>query len=321
MADNILEVKNLSKYFNVGKNLTLKAVDDVSFSIAKGETLGLVGESGCGKTTCGRTVLKLYNPTKGKIRFNNEDISSYNGKKLLSFKKKAQMIFQDPYSSLNPRMTIYEIIAEGLNVHFNLSKKEKSDKVNEILDAVGLTESFGNRFAHELSGGQCQRVGIARALIVEPDFIVCDEPISALDVSIQAQIVNLLIKLQRDRKLTYLFISHDLSMVRHISDRIGVMYLGSLVELTTSDKLFEKTLHPYTQVLLSAIPDAEPDTSKQRENIKIEGEVPSPINPPKGCKFSTRCSYATDICRTKRPVLTEVEEGHMVACHYYEKFL
>jgi len=321
MKEDILVVKDLCKYFNLGKNTTLKAVDKVNFTISSGETLGLVGESGCGKTTCGRTILRLYEPTAGQVRFNGKDITKLNKKEMLSFKKNTQMIFQDPYSSLNPRMTIFEIIAEGLNVHYNISAKEKSKRVNEILYSVGLTESFGNRFAHELSGGQRQRVGIARALIVEPRLIVCDEPISALDVSIQAQIVNLLIKLQRERNLTYLFISHDLSMVKHISHRIGVMYLGSLVELTSSDKLFERTLHPYTQVLLSAIPDAEPDPMKQKKRMKIEGEVPSPINPPKGCKFSTRCSFATDICRKERPSLKEVEQEHFVACHHCEKFM
>lgn len=321
MTENIIEVKDLCRYFNVGHNATLKAVDNVNFYIKKGETLGLVGESGCGKTTCGRTVLKLYDATQGQVLFHGRDISKFNKKELLNFKKNAQMIFQDPYSSLNPRMTIYEIIAEGLNVHYNLNREEKNKRVNEILYSVGLTESFGNRFAHELSGGQRQRIGIARALIVEPEFIVCDEPISALDVSIQAQIVNLLIKLQKERNLTYLFISHDLSMVKHISDRIGVMYLGSLVELTSSNKLFERTLHPYTQVLLSAIPDAEPDPSKQKKRLKIEGEVPSPVNQPKGCKFSTRCSFATDICKNSRPVLKEVEPEHFVACHNCAQFM
>ena len=321
MTENIIEVKDLCKYFNVGKNATLKAVDGVNFTIKRGETLGLVGESGCGKTTCGRTVLKLYDATKGQILFNGEDISKFNKTEILNFKKNAQMIFQDPYSSLNPRMTIFEIIAEGLNVHYKLSKEEKCKRVNEVLYSVGLTESFGNRFAHELSGGQRQRVGIARALIVEPQFIVCDEPISALDVSIQAQIVNLLIKLQKERNLTFLFISHDLSMVRHISDRVGVMYLGSLVELTSSDTLFERTLHPYTQVLLSAIPDAEPDPALQRQRMEIKGEIPSPINQPKGCKFSTRCNFATDICRTQRPELKEVEKDHFVTCHNCEQFM
>ena len=321
MTENIIEVKDLCKYFNVGKNATLKAVDGVNFTIKRGETLGLVGESGCGKTTCGRTVLKLYDATKGQILFNGEDISKFNKTEILNFKKNAQMIFQDPYSSLNPRMTIFEIIAEGLNVHYKLSKEEKCKRVNEVLYSVGLTESFGNRFAHELSGGQRQRVGIARALIVEPQFIVCDEPISALDVSIQAQIVNLLIKLQKERNLTFLFISHDLSMVRHISDRVGVMYLGSLVELTSSDTLFERTLHPYTQVLLSAIPDAETDPALQRQRMEIKGEIPSPINQPKGCKFSTRCNFATDICRTQRPELKEVEKDHFVTCHNCEQFM
>jgi oligopeptide transport system ATP-binding protein len=315
MSEKLIEVKGLSKYFNAGKNTVLKAVDDINFSINRGETLGLVGESGCGKTTCGRTVLRLYDATHGQVLFNGEDICKYNKKEILSFKKNAQMIFQDPYSSLNPRMTISEIIAEGLNVHYNLSRTEKTNRVNEVLYSVGLTESFGNRFAHELSGGQRQRVGIARALVVEPQFIVCDEPISALDVSIQAQIVNLLIKLQKEHNLTYLFISHDLSMVRHISDRIGVMYLGSLVEVATSDVLFERTLHPYTQVLLSAIPDADPDPDLQIKRVKIAGEIPSPVNQPKGCKFSTRCNFATDVCKTDRPALREVEKGHFVACH------
>lgn len=321
MNGNILEVKNLSKSFKVGKDKYLKAVDDVSFAIKKGETLGLVGESGCGKTTCGRTVLKLYEPTAGEIKFNGVNIEKLRGKNLLNFKKNAQMIFQDPTSSLNPRMTIYEIITEGLNVHFNLSKKEKDKLVKDILYKVGLSDSFGNRFAHELSGGQKQRVGIARSLIVNPELIVCDEPISALDVSIQAQIVNLLIELQKEKDLTYLFISHDLSMVKHISDRIGVMYLGSIFELATSEELFNHTLNPYTKVLLSAIPDAEPDPEKQRKRIKIEGEVPSPINQPKGCKFSTRCTFATKKCHESRPKLIEARPGHFVACHNYTQFL
>jgi len=321
MSENILEVKNLSKSFQVGKNLYLKAVDDVSFTIKKGETLGLVGESGCGKTTCGRTVLKLYEPTAGEIKFNGVNIEKLKGKNMLNFKKNAQMIFQDPTSSLNPRMTIFEIIAEGLNVHFNLSKEEKNKMVKEILFQVGLSDSFGNRFAHELSGGQKQRVGIARSLIVNPELIVCDEPISALDVSIQAQIVNLLIKLQKEKNLTYLFISHDLSMVKHISDRIGVMYLGSIFELATSEELFNNTLNPYTKALLSAIPDAEPNADKNNDRIKIKGEVPSPINQPKGCKFSTRCEYATEECHKSRPELVEAKPGHFVACHNYKQFL
>ena len=252
MSEKLIEVKNLCKYFPVGKKKTLKAVDNVSLYIKKGETLGLVGESGCGKTTCGRTVLKLYEPTSGEVIFNGKDISKLKGKDLLDFKQKAQMIFQDPYSSLDPRMTIGEIIAEGMDVHCNYSAKEKDEKVKELLKSVGLNEDFANRFSHELSGGQRQRIGIARALAVNPEFIVCDEPISALDVSIQAQVVNLLIKLQRERGLTYLFISHDLSMVRHISDRVGVMYLGSLVEITGSKEIFDNPAHPYTCLLYTS---------------------------------------------------------------------
>ena len=322
MGEVLIEVKDLCKFFRIGKEQTLKAVDHVNFTINKGETMGLVGESGCGKTTCGRTVLRLYEATQGEVLYKGENIAKFNKNELLHFKKNAQMIFQDPYACLNPRMTINEIICAGLDVHYkHLSKQEKNEKIKEILYAVGMTESFGNRFPHELSGGQRQRIGIARALIVEPEFIVCDEPIAALDVSIQAQVVNLLIKLQKERNLTYLFISHDLSMVRHISDKIGVMYLGSLVELSTSDRLFENTLHPYTQGLLSAIPDAEPDAEKCGERIKIEGEIPSPINQPAGCKFCTRCRYATELCKTERPELREMESGHFVACHYCEQFM
>ena len=322
MGETLIEVRDLCKYFKVGKDQTLKAVDHVNFTIEKGETLGLVGESGCGKTTCGRTVLRLYEASQGEVLYKGENIARFNKSELLNFKKNAQMIFQDPYACLNPRMTINEIICAGLDVHYkHLSKQEKNEKIKEILYAVGMTESFGNRFPHELSGGQRQRIGIARALIVEPEFIVCDEPIAALDVSIQAQVVNLLIKLQKERNLTYLFISHDLSMVRHISDKIGVMYLGSLVELTTSDQLFEHTLHPYTQGLLSAIPDAEPDPEKRSDRIKIEGEIPSPINQPAGCKFCTRCRYATELCKAERPELREMEPGHFVACHYCEQFM
>ena len=319
MSENLIEVKNLCKYFPAGKNRTLKAVDNVSLAIRKGETLGLVGESGCGKTTCGRTILKLYNQTAGQIFYNGEEISHLKGKDLLKFKKNAQMIFQDPYSSLDPRMTIGEIISEGMTVHSNLSAEEKNKRVTELLARVGLTDDYANRFAHELSGGQRQRIGIARALAVEPEFIVCDEPISALDVSIQAQIVNLLIKLQKENNLTYLFISHDLSMVKHISDRVGIMYLGSLVELGTSDQIFSHALHPYTQALISAIPAADPRSEKDRERIKLEGEVPSPINPPSGCKFLERCRYATEECAKAVPELVEVEPGRFVACHHWEE--
>ena len=306
-ADNILEVTDLCKFFKAGRKQTLKAVDNVSVSIRRGETLGLVGESGCGKTTCGRTMIKLYEPTSGKVVFDGKDISTLKGKDLLEFKKNVQVIFQDPYASLDPRMTIGEIISEGMDVHFHLSEQEKNDRVADLLNKVGLSAEYANRFAHELSGGQRQRVGIARALAVEPKFIVCDEPISALDVSIQAQVVNLLIKLQKEFGLTYLFISHDLSMVKHISDRVGVMYLGSMVELASNYDLYDKPLHPYTQALISAIPMADPDGEATRERIKLEGEVPSPINPPPGCKFRPRCRYAMPICEKEAPQLLEVE--------------
>ena len=317
MSEYMVEVKNLCKYFPAGRKRTLKAVDNVSFYIRPGETLGLVGESGCGKTTCGRTLLKLYDQTSGQILFKGQEISHLRGKQLLSFKKNAQMIFQDPYSALDPRMTIAEIIAEGMGVHMHYSEKEKQEKVNQLSAQVNLTEDYANRFVHELSGGQRQRIGIARALAVNPEFIVCDEPISALDVSIQAQIVNLLINLQRENHLTYLFISHDLSMVRHISDRVGIMYLGSLVELGASQDIFSSALHPYTKALISAIPEADPDSEKSRQRIPLEGEVPSPIDPPSGCKFRPRCAYATDRCAQEPPVLEEATPGHFVACHYW----
>ncbi len=317
MSEYMVEVKNLCKYFPAGRKRTLKAVDNVSFYIRPGETLGLVGESGCGKTTCGRTLLKLYDQTSGQIFFKGQEISHLRGKQLLSFKKNAQMIFQDPYSALDPRMTIAEIIAEGMGVHMRYSEKEKHEKVNQLLSQVNLTEDYANRFVHELSGGQRQRIGIARALAVNPEFIVCDEPISALDVSIQAQIVNLLINLQQKNHLTYLFISHDLSMVRHISDRVGIMYLGSLAELGASQDIFGSALHPYTKALISAIPEADPDSEKARQRIPLEGEVPSPIDPPSGCKFRPRCAYATDRCAQEIPVLEEAVPGHFVACHYW----
>lgn len=319
MSENLIEVKNLCKYFPAGKKRTLKAVDNVSLTIAKGETLGLVGESGCGKTTCGRTILKLYPQTSGQIFFDGQEVSNIKGKALLNFKKRAQMIFQDPYSSLDPRMTIAEIISEGMTVHNHLSNQEKQEKVNELLGKVGLTEDYANRFAHELSGGQRQRIGIARALAVEPEFIVCDEPISALDVSIQAQIINLLIKLQKENHLTYLFISHDLSVVRHISDRVGIMYLGSMVELGSSQAIFGQPLHPYTKALISAIPEADPDAEKTRKRIPLEGEVPSPIDPPSGCKFRPRCAYATDKCAQEIPTWEEAAPGHFVACHHWRE--
>jgi len=316
MSEYLVEAKNLCKYFKVDRKRVLKAVDDVTLSIRKGETLGLVGESGCGKTTCGRTLLHLYEATSGQIFFDGKDVSKLHGKDNMDFKHRAQMIFQDPYSSLDPRMTIGEIVAEGMDVHVKLTGQERQQRIVELLAAVGLTEQFAGRFAHELSGGQRQRVGIARALAVDPDFIVCDEPISALDVSIQAQIVNLLIKLQRERGLTYLFISHDLSMVKHISDRVGVMYLGSLVELASSEVIFKDAKHPYTQALMAAIPEVDFDGDGKKTIERLEGEVPSPIDPPPGCRFAARCKYATDICRQQQPELVELEPDHFVACHH-----
>ncbi|SMC20859.1 oligopeptide transport system ATP-binding protein [Clostridium acidisoli DSM 12555] len=315
--DILIEVKNLKKYFNVGPGATLKAVDDVSFVIKKGETLGLVGESGCGKTTCGRTVLGLYSATGGEVNYEGVNIHQLKGKAKKDFTKKAQIIFQDPYASLNPRMTVGDIIAEGIDIHGLYKGDERTKKIYEMLDHVGLNREHASRFPHEFSGGQRQRIGIARALAIEPEFIVCDEPISALDVSIQAQIVNLLIKLQKEMGLTYLFIAHDLSMVKHISDRVGVMYLGTMVEFATSDALYAKPLHPYTQALLSAIPIPDPEIEKTRERIKLEGEVPSPINPKPGCRFAARCKYAKPECFDKKPEFKEVEKDHFVSCHLF----
>lgn len=315
LNDILIEVKNLKKYFKVGRKATLNAVDDVSFYIRKGETLGLVGESGCGKTTCGKTILGLYPPTGGEVLYDGISIHSLGAKKLRSFSRKAQIIFQDPYASLNPRMTVGDIIAEGIDIHGLYKGKDRSDKIQEMLDKVGLNSEHAQRFPHEFSGGQRQRIGIARSLAINPEFIVCDEPISALDVSIQAQVVNLLIKLQQDMGLTYLFIAHDLSMVKHISDRVGVMYLGTLVELGNSEELYDKPLHPYTRALLSAIPVADPIIGKSKIQIPLEGEVTSPINPKPGCRFAQRCKYAKPICTEELPVLREIEKDHFVACH------
>ncbi len=311
----LIEVKDLKKYFQVGKHATLKAVDGVNFKIYKGETLGLVGESGCGKTTCGKTVMGLYEATGGQVIFDGVDIHSLNKKEKKEFTKRAQIIFQDPYSSLNPRMTVEDIIGEGIDIHGLYKGDARRERIHHLLELVGLNKEHAMRFPHEFSGGQRQRIGIARALAIEPEFIVCDEPISALDVSIQAQVVNLLIKLQKELGLTYLFIAHDLSMVKHISDRVGVMYLGSMVEFADSDELYAKPLHPYTKALMSAIPIPDPNAEKEKKRIPIEGEIPSPINPKPGCRFAARCKYATDECRKTTPELVEVLPGHFTACH------
>ncbi|MGF7429716.1 ATP-binding cassette domain-containing protein [Thermoanaerobacterium thermosaccharolyticum] len=319
MKDNvILEVKNLKKYFHVNGGI-LKAVDDVSFTIKRGETLGLVGESGCGKSTTGRTVIGLYEATGGSVIFDDIPVHKMNDETRRKFARKAQMIFQDPYASLNPRMTVGDIIGEGIDIHGLYTGKERRERIYNLLELVGLNREHANRFPHEFSGGQRQRIGIARAMAIEPEFIVCDEPISALDVSIQAQIVNLLMNLQEEKGLTYLFIAHDLSMVRHISDRVAVMYLGSIAELTQSGELYTNPLHPYTQALLSAVPIPDPEVERKRERIILEGDVPSPINPPSGCRFRTRCKYAMDICSEVTPPLKEVGSGHFVACHLFDK--
>lgn len=312
----ILEVDNLRKYFHItgsGKKAKyVHAVEDVSFKIHKGETLGLVGESGCGKTTLGRTVLRLYNPTSGRIIFNGEDITKGN---IFSYRQKMQMIFQDPSASLDPRMTVGEIVGEPIKIHkLAHSIAERKEKVAELLTKVGLNSEHANRYPHEFSGGQQQRIGIARALAVEPEFIVCDEPISALDVSIQSQIVNMLEDMQKDLGLTYLFIAHDLSVVRHISDRIGVMYLGSLVELGESYELNDHPLHPYTESLLSAVPIPDPEENRKRERIISEGEIPSPMNPPSGCRFHTRCQYVMPKCSMEVPQMKEHRPNHFAAC-------
>jgi oligopeptide transport system ATP-binding protein len=312
----LVEIKDLKKYFRVGRE-TLKAVDGISLQINGGETLGLVGESGCGKTTAGRVLVRLYEPSGGEVLFGGEDVHRTRGDEAKALNRKMQMIFQDPQASLNPRMVVSDIVAEGIDIHgLAGSSKERLDRVHELLGTVGLSKEHANRFPHEFSGGQRQRIGIARALAVEPEFIVADEPVSALDVSIQAQVINLMRRLQEEWGLTYLFISHDLSVVKYISDRIGVMYLGVLVELASSDELYANPVHPYTQALLSAVPIPDPDVEQERERMVLEGDVPSPVNPPSGCRFRTRCPYATEACAHEDPVWREVGPDHWVAaCH------
>ena len=314
----LIEVRDLKEYFNINMGMLrskpLKAVDGVSFSINKGETLGLVGESGCGKTTVGRTILHLYQPTGGEVWYDGKPIRTKRD--IQEFRKKATMVFQDPYSSLNPRMTVSDIIGEPLDVH-NLcrSKKERQERILELMGYVGLNSEHAARYAHEFSGGQRQRIGIARALAVDPDFIVCDEPVSALDVSIQAQVINMFDELQEKLGLTYLFIAHDLLVVRHISDRIAVMYLGRMVELAEADEIYEHPLHPYSKSLLSAVPVPDPKTARANKRIVLTGDIPSPLNAPSGCPFRTRCPYAAEVCAQEMPPFTEVSRGHFVACH------
>lgn len=314
---NLVEIKELRKYFRVKagmfKSNYIQAVEDVSLTIHRGETLGLVGESGCGKTTLGRTILRLYEPTRGQIFYGGQDITKAQ---MLPYRRKMQIIFQDPSASLDPRMTVGEIVGEAIDIHkLSASKGERTEKIHALLEKVGLNSEHSNRYPHEFSGGQQQRIGIARALAVEPEFIVCDEPISALDVSIQSQIVNMLEDMQHDLGLTYLFIAHDLSVVRHISTRIGVMYLGSLVELASSGELNKNPLHPYTVTLLSAVPVPDPKVSRARKRIILSGDVPSPMNPPTGCRFHTRCPHAMPVCSEEVPKLREVAPEHFVACH------
>ncbi len=317
MKKAFFEVEGLLKFFHVGNNRILKAVNDISFSIDKGETLGLVGESGCGKSTAGRTIIRLYEPTAGRISLDGTDIAKLSKSKLKAFRSKMQMIFQDPYASLNPRMTVLDIIGEALDIHGLVkSKAERKRRVEQLLDMVGLNADHASRYPHEFSGGQRQRIGITRALAVEPQFIICDEPISALDVSIQAQIVNLLSDLQKKLGLTYLFVAHDLSMVKYMSDRVAVMYLGKIVELARSEDLYANPQHPYTKALLSAIPVPDPDVQEGKERIILKGDLPSPINPPSGCTFRTRCPAATEKCAGEAPEFREMRPGHFAACHY-----
>jgi len=321
----LLDVQGLRMWFPIRRGILqrkvgdVKAVDGVSFSVLKGETLGLVGESGCGKSTTGRAILQLYQPTGGNVVFEGQELTQLKGENLRRMRRQMQMIFQDPYASLNPRMTVGSIVSEPLEVHGIGSRSERLERVRELLAVVGLNPYFINRYPHEFSGGQRQRIGIARALAVNPSFIVCDEPISALDVSIQAQVINLLEDLQAQFGLTYLFIAHDLSVVRHISDRIAVMYLGKIMELADRDELYRNPMHPYSQALLSAVPIPDPVVEEKRQRIILEGDVPSPANPPKGCNFCTRCSKVLDICKEQEPEFRDYGAGHFVACWLYQK--
>ncbi|MBK6645817.1 MAG: dipeptide ABC transporter ATP-binding protein [Anaerolineales bacterium] len=320
-AETLLKVEDLKMHFPIYRGLfqrrvgAVHAVDGISFEVKRGETLGLVGESGCGKSTTGRSILQLYKPTNGKVLFEGVNLVDLTGEDLRKTRRRLQMIFQDPYASLNPRMTVEDIVGEPLLVHGVIPKEEIPERVKHLLELVNLNPAFSSRYPHEFSGGQRQRIGIARAIALQPSFIVCDEPISALDVSIQAQVVNLLEDLQKQFNLTYLFIAHDLSMVRHISKRVAVMYLGVMVELSSRDELYENPLHPYTQALLSAVPIPDPVADAKRKRVLLEGDVPSPVNPPSGCRFRTRCPIADKVCSESRPDFREVKPGHFVACH------
>ncbi len=320
----LVSVRNLKKHFPITGGIlqrqigAVKAVDDVSFDIFKGETLGLVGETGCGKTTVGRTMMRLYEPTSGGIIFDGVDLIALGESDLRKIRQRMQMIFQDPYASLNPRMTVGSIVKAPLDVHTKMNSKEKHDRIQELLDIVGLNPDFVNRYPHEFSGGQRQRIGIARALALEPALIVCDEPISSLDVSIQAQVVNLLEKLQKELGLAYLFIAHDLSMVRHISDRMAVMYLGKIMELADRDSIYLHPVHPYTRALMSAVPIPDPDSTAAHDRILLDGDIPNPKNPPTGCNFNTRCPVAQDRCFVEEPEYREIKENHWTACHFAE---
>ncbi len=323
--EKLLEVRGLKMWFPIRRGILqrhmgdVKAVDGVDFDVYQGETLGLVGESGCGKSTTGRSILQLYRPTAGEVRFTGQDLTKLKGENLRQMRRRMQMIFQDPYASLNPRMTVGSIVSEPMEVHNIGTKSERLERVRELLKVVGLNPYFINRYPHEFSGGQRQRIGVARALAVNPSFIVCDEPISALDVSIQAQVINLLEDLQEQFGLTYLFIAHDLSVVRHISDRIAVMYLGKVMELADRDELYRNPMHPYSQALLSAVPIPDPVVEEKRKRIILEGDVPSPVNPPKGCNFCTRCPKVLDVCREHEPEFRDYGGGHYVACWLHQK--